>query len=109
MRKDASFNQDIYIKQHLRQQLTKFRRGWLSQSGWKYLLHDKDEYNLFPQPAIGDIRNKCKYISKAIETALDCYDEFGWTSCCEKALVKVNNFEKSENVDFINEDNYNNR
>lgn len=94
MRKDSSFNQEVYIKQNLCQQLTLFRRGWLGQSGCKFLLHDKDEYNLFPQPAIWDIRNKCKYISKAINTALDCYDEYWWTSYCEKAVDKVNNFEK---------------
>ena len=68
--KEPSFNQEIYIKQHLRQQLTKFRRGWLSPSGWKYLLHDKDEYNLFPQAAICDIKNNVNTFLRLLKLPL---------------------------------------
>ena len=48
---------------------------------------------------LGDIRNKCKYIANAIEAALDSYDEDGWIVCCEKAIKKITEFEKTDHVE----------
>ena len=106
---EPSYDQEIFVKQNLRKQLSLFRRGWLSESGWKHLLHDKDELNLFPPQSVWDIRNKCKYIAIAIETALDSYDQHGWTICCEMAIKKIIDFEKTEHVEFIEDDTYNKR
>ena len=66
----SSVDQEVIIKQHLRKQLSTFRRGWLTQSGWKNLLHDNDENKLYNDMSIFDIRNKCKYLSKAIENTI---------------------------------------
>ena len=38
-----SYDQEIEIKQHLCKQLSLFRRAWLTDSGWKVLVHDNDE------------------------------------------------------------------
>ena len=60
---ESSYSQEVVIKQHLRKQLSIFRSGWLSQNGWKNLLHDKDEHKLLPQGSVHDMKNKCKYIA----------------------------------------------
>ena len=32
---DVNFDQEILVKQHLRTQLSLFRRAWLTDKGWK--------------------------------------------------------------------------
>ena len=100
---------EISIKGHLRNQLSHFRRGWLSESGWKTLLHDKDECNLYSNMAIFDLRNKCKYLAKAIESTLAMYDSCTFTQCCQHAVDTISNFERTDELNFEENDSYNKR
>ena len=102
-----NFDQEMYIKQHLQTQLLKFKRGWLSENGWRNLIHDKDEFDKFSTTAIFDIRNKCKYISKALEFAIKNYSDCGWLQNCQSAISTIQEFESVDTEEFEKEDNYN--
>ena len=109
MKQQGQFNQEVYIKHHLRKQLLLFRSGWLTPSAWKKLLHDKDEKNLFTDKAIFDLRNKCKYFTKSIEYALKDYEKKGWIKCCADAINDINSFEHTDELEFDDDDNFNKR
>ena len=106
---NEDFDQEIFIKKHLRHQLNLFRRGWLSESAWKTLLHDQDEDKLYSNMAAFDLRNKCKYLAKAIECTLMMYEDHTFTQCCEAAIQKINLFESSDELEFDDDDNFNQR
>ena len=113
-KKNDSFTNDLYdqeikIKQHLRKQLNLFRRAWLTDSGWKILIHDQDIDKHFNSVSIFDIRNKAKYLAKAVEVALEEFDTQSWATCCQKAIQLINNFENSDQLEIHNQDNFNQR
>ena len=60
------YDQEIFIKHHLRAQLRVFRQGWLTEDRWKLLLHDKDQYNHYLPTSIFNLKTKCKYLAKTI-------------------------------------------
>ena len=104
-----SFDQEKYILQHLKTQLKLFKRSWLSENGWRQVIHDKDELNLYSKSSIFDVRNKCKYLSKAIEHAIESYNQSGWLHCCQCAINDVIAFENVNFEDFDKYDKYNQR
>ena len=79
------YDQESNIKEQLIAQLSVFRRAWLTENGWRNMIHDEDINNHYNIVAIFDIRNKAKYFAKAIEVAIESYDEIGWAACCDKA------------------------
>ena len=101
--------QEQFIKHHLNIQLSAFKRGWLSESGWRFVVSDNDEDNMFTNSSIFEIRNKCKYLTKAIENALERYQNSTWKQCCISAIDEINKFEKCKNEKFEYSDNFNQR
>ena len=80
--KKEDYDQENDIKEHLFDQLNLFRRAWLTDKGWHKLVHDEDIDNHYNSISIFELRNKAKYYLKAIENAIETYQEEGWTNCC---------------------------
>ena len=107
--KKEDYDQENDIKEHLFHQLNLFRRAWLTDNGWRKLVHDEDIDNHYNSMSIFDLRNKAKYLTKAIENAIETYEEEGWTNCCNKAIQDINKFENSHLLQANQSDNYNHR
>ena len=108
-RNDILHDQETIIKDQLNSQLSLFRRAWLTENGWRNMIHDKDINNHYNNVAIFDIRNKAKYLAKAIEIAIVSYDDIGWTACCDEAIKSVNKFECVNDLEVKETDIYNSR
>ena len=72
-------------------------------------MHDNDENKLYNDMSIFDIRNKCKYLSNAIENTIKNYHCQTFECCCMDAITEINGFEKTEEVEFDDSDGFNQR
>ena len=85
-----------------------FIRAWLTDSGWRSLVHYKNVNNHFNSVSIFDLRSKAKYLAKSIERAIDHYDK-DRVKFCERAIQAMSNFGNSDQLELHDSDNFNQR
>ena len=79
------YDQELFIKNNIKEQIQLFKRAWLTESGWKAVIHDQDQFNYYTSHSIFHLRNQCKYICKSLERVLEDYDSSTWRDCCKDA------------------------
>ena len=70
----GNFDQEKFIKTHLRTQLEVFKRAWLTENGWRNVIHDMDQLNTYNSSSIFHLRIKCKYLCKSIEKVINDHE-----------------------------------
>ena len=80
----------------------------MTESGWKAIIHDQDQYNHYTSQSIFYLRNQCKYLcKKSLERVLEDYERSTLRDCCINAINNINNFESANDLKFVASDNYN--
>jgi hypothetical protein len=86
------------VKAMVRKRIQKLRRGHTTVGGWKLTVDDLDTRDICSAHDIFNIQMKCKYLSVALEIALDDMPSLTWRQCCNEAVERVNKWETHEHI-----------
>jgi DNA-binding transcriptional regulator YhcF (GntR family) len=96
---DANDDEEAWdVKAMVRKRIAKLRQGHTTVGGWKLTLDDLDTRDICSAHDIFNIQMKCKYLSVALEIALDDMPSLTWRQCCNEAVQRVNKWETHEHI-----------
>ena len=109
-------DEEIGVKEIVRQRIIRLRHGALASDGWRHLLDDGDIDNKCQAPFIFLIQKKCRYLSQALTILYNDRKQnkkhLTWNECCKVTIEKMKEIEGCElhDSDIENEDveNHNN-
>jgi hypothetical protein len=80
------------LKAFVRKQVDRLRRGNTTAEGWKLTVDDLDAKDICSAHDIFNIQIKCKYLSIALELALEVMSLslWTWSQCCLETVTIVN-------------------
>ncbi len=96
---DANDEEDAWnVRVMVKRRIERLRRGHTIVGGWKLTLDDLDTRDICSAHDIFNIQMKCKYLSVALEIALDDMPSLTWRQCCNEAVQRVNKWETHEQI-----------
>ena len=89
---------EIDVKQYIKDKIIKLRKGYICPSGWRGIIDDCDQNSMCTQYDIFKIQQKCKYISHALHITLEFMGihnkkKLTWLECCKSAINYIGKFE----------------
>jgi hypothetical protein len=96
---DANDDEEAWdVKLMVRKRIERLRRGHTTVGGWKLTLDDLDTRDICSAHDIFNIQMKCRYLTVALEIALDDMPSLTWRQCCNEAVERVNRWEKHAHI-----------
>lgn len=85
------------LQEILLKRIKRLKDAFLSPSGWREVIDDRDADNLYSEADQFRLRRACKYLAAALVIALAYLvpGQFTWTNCCELALGTINRQEST--------------